>query len=148
MGDHPKQQVEYNGKVADAVIIFPYGMYANMPADVLAVKLAVNSDAENRVVIGCAPPNRPNLAAGEVAIYHPDTGDMIKISSAGITITASKVTVEAPEIMLDGNVSITGDAAIDGNLTVGPLAKDFLTHTHIGSPTAPVGPVSPTGVVL
>lgn len=134
-GDYPIQQVEYKGKVADAVVIFPYGMYANIAADTLALKVHAQGDAENRAVIGCVPPDRPALNEGEIAIYHPGSGAVIKLTSAGVTIEASSIT-------LDGDVAITGD------LTVGPLAKDFLTHVHAGSPTAPTGPVTPTGVLV
>jgi len=146
--DQPKQQVEYMGKVADAVIIYPYGMAANIPADVLALKVAVNGDPENRAVIGCGAPNMPALNEGEVAIYHPVSGDIIKMTASGIEIISSNVTINAANMTLDGDVTITGDAAVKGDLTVGPLAKDFLTHTHIGSPTAPAGAITPTGVVI
>ncbi len=75
----PKQQMEYMGKVADGIMIFPYGMHANIPADVLALMFAVGGDPDNRSAIGFMDPaaTRPTLADGEAAFYHPPTGNFI-----------------------------------------------------------------------
>ncbi len=134
-GQVPKQQLSYKDKVANAVVLFPYGICSNIPEDTLAVFGDINGQSENRVIFGCTDDSRPSLSSGEVAVYHPETGATIKMNSNGT-------------ISITGDVNFTGDVSIDGNLTVGPSAKDFLTHTHIGSPTAPVGAISPTGAVV
>ena len=48
----PAQQMEYLGKVADGVMLFPYGMHGNVPADVLALIGSVQGNPDNRVAIG------------------------------------------------------------------------------------------------
>lgn len=142
-GDYPIQQLEYMGKTAEGSALFPYGLHANMPADVLVLIGSVYADEPNRVVIGCIPPGRPTLSPGEVALYHPGTGSIVKMKASGdIELKGTNVTIDATQ------TTITGDVDIDGNLTVGPLDTDFLTHTHVGSPTAPLGAISPTGIVV
>ena len=68
------QQVEYLGKVADCLIVFPYGIHGNIPADALALMLSVQGNPDNRAAIAWTPKIRPQLADGEVAYYHPPTG--------------------------------------------------------------------------
>lgn len=134
-GQLPVQQVEFMGQVGDSIMVFPFGMHANVSEDALAVMFSIQGDAENRAAIGMSE-SRPVLSAGEVAIYHPDTGAIVKMKSDG------NIELQA------ANINIIGDVAISGKLTVGPLDKDFLTHIHVGSPTAPVGAITPTGVLI
>lgn len=116
-GQFPIQQIEYSGKVSDAVIIWPFGLFANVPADNLGIMFAVNAQAENRAVLLTAG-SRPSLAEGEVALYHPGSGSVIKMAANGdVEITA-------------GTVKITGDAEITGALVV--AGRDFATHVHSG----------------
>ena len=133
----PKQQMEYMGKVADGIMIFPYGMHANIPAEVLALMFAVGGDPDNRAAIGFMDPgkSRPTLADGEVAFYHPGTdafiiwratGDLeIKTGTGGtkdINITAGAINITA-------DVNITGDTAFTGLVTAN--GKDISdTHGH------------------
>ncbi len=139
-GPYSKQQVTYNGKTADAITVSPYGIYANIPVGELALSGAVGGNSENRIIIGCVPSNVPKLSSGEVAVYHPESGAMIKLSADGsIEIKADTVTVTA------GNANFTGDLIVDGDLAVGATMRDFLTHTHLylpgPLPSAPTGPV-------
>lgn len=73
----PVQQVEYMGKVADTFMVFAYGHHANVTADALALMLSVQGNPDNRAAIAGTPKNRPKLASGEVAYYHPPTGSFI-----------------------------------------------------------------------
>ena len=73
----PVQQMEYLGKVADGIIVFPYGVHANVPADSLALMFAVEGNPENRAAIAWTPKDRPTLKDGEVAFYHPPTDAFI-----------------------------------------------------------------------
>ena len=134
-GQFPVQQVEYLGKTGDTVVVYPFGFHANAEVDNLVFMSDVHGQAENRAAVVTSG-SRPDLAAGEVAVYHPGSGSIIKMKADG------DIEMAAP------NVNIIGDVAISGDLTVGPLAKDFITHVHVGSPTAPVGAVSPTGVLI
>lgn len=67
------QQMGYLGKVADGIIIFPYGIHGNVPPGALALMFAVQGNPDNRAAIAWTPKDRPKLAEGEVAFYHPPT---------------------------------------------------------------------------
>lgn len=75
-----------------------------------------------------------------------------------IDITAnSNATLTAPTINLNGNTTIDGTLDVTG-VTTAPTVeattsltvagKEMSGHTHSGSPTAPSGPVSPTGAPI
>lgn len=80
------------------------------------------------------------------------------LTDGNIKIDAdTKVTLTAPDTDIIGKVNITGDTKVTGNFevtgdtTLGAVVTSngvdiSATHTHTGSPTAPSGPVSPTGV--
>jgi len=112
-------------------------------------------------------PNTERLHKFSDAMFFPDTFKEWVISGANadaavwqsldgtvcISLHAGKVRIEAPLIELatplldivatqtniSGNVAITGASLTHNGINVGD------THTHAGSPTAPDGPVSPTG---
>lgn len=158
------QKMEYRGKIAEGLIVFPYGVHGNVPADALALMFAVGGDPENRAAIAWTPNTRPQLAAGEVAFYHPPTmgwviwrasGDLeiqtgnggtgnALVTCANATVTASEsVTVDTPE------TTITGNATIDGNLTVGG-DFDLAGNADLGAggqPIARVGDSVAGGVI-
>lgn len=187
----PIQQLSYNGKVADAEIIFPYGVHANLSADnnTLCVVFAVDGQEDYRAAMGYTPSLRPKpLAEGEVVFYHPltqskihfrnngdididvngENGDLnatikkdLNITVAGdatIDITGT-ATVNAPTTNWTGNINVTGNVDIDGDLDVSGATtlSNVVTsagknisnnHRHVGSPTAPTGPRSNTGVTI
>ncbi len=168
------QQMEYLGKVADGLIVFPYGLHGNVPPDAFALMFSVGGDPEKRAAIAWTPKDRPKLAEGEVAFYHPptdafmiwrangdldiETGDKgsanININCKQANITASQsVKIDTPETIFTGNVTIDVNLTVTGETklssTVTSNGKDISdTHTHIGSPTAPGGPISETGEVV
>lgn len=57
--------------------------------------------------------------------------------------------IKVSSLTLDGDLSVLGDVGSTGTVTgdvdVMGGSKSLLNHTHLGSPTAPDGPVSPTG---
>ena len=127
------QQMEYLGKVADGLIVFPYGLHGNVPPDSLALMFAVQGNPDNRAAIAWAPKDRPKLAEGEVAFYHPPTdafmiwranGDLdIETGSKGganININCKQANITASESVTFTTplATFTGDVAIDGNLQV------------------------------
>ena len=136
------QQMEYLGKVADGVTVFPYGMHANVPADFLALMFAVQGNPDNRLAIPFNTSKRPTLAAGEVAFFHPLLPNLIiKLQANGKLLVKSGVSVDvdAPEATFSGNVTVAGNVQIDGDLTVTgtSTAADHTsggisgkTHTH------------------
>ena len=151
----PVQQVEYLGKVADSIISFSYGVHGNIPKDTLVLIGTVQGDASNRVVLGVVPTDRPKMAPGETCVYHPPTGTIIHFLEDGdLNVkSAVKVTVDAPEAVFTGNVQIDGNLTVTGDTTLSDTVtsngKDISdTHSHAGSPTAPTGGISNTGVPI
>lgn len=125
------QQIEYMGKVADALMIFPYGVHANVPEDAFGISFSIQGNPDNRGAIAWVPKGRPKLAGGEVAFYHPPTdafliwrsnGDLdIETGNSGtgkINIVASDVTINATLTTIDGDLTVTGNTELDGDLTV------------------------------
>jgi phage gp45-like len=171
-GQFATQTMEYLGKVADGLMVFPYGMHGNVPEDALALMFSIQGSPDNRAAIGWTPKDRPTLKGGEVALYHPPTdafliwresGDLdietgsggtanVNINCKQANITASEsVTVDSPlavftgNVEIDQNLTVTGDSILSSTVTSN--GKDISdTHNHGGSPTAPAGPVSNTGV--
>lgn len=96
------QQVEYSGKIGDCLMIFPYGLHANLTPDSLVAMFSVGSDASNRAGIGWTADTRPDLKEGEVAVYHPRSGTLIKLNESGgiNVVSVSEVTVDAPKVTL------------------------------------------------
>ncbi len=164
----PVQQIEYLGKVANTKMIFPYGLYGNVPVGAFGVAWSIQGNPDNRVTMAWTPKNRPKLEAGEVAFYHPPTeafmiwrvnGDLdietgnggggnvnIMCSEANVMASTS-ITFDTPAATFTGDLTVDGDTALSSVVTSG--GKDISdTHLHIGSPTAPTGSVSNTGAPL
>lgn len=121
----PTQQVEYMGKTADCLIVFPYGIHGNVTPEALALMFAVQGDESNRAAIAYTPKNRPQMANGENCIYHPPTGSIIhfrangdiEVTSGGtVNVKANFVNVDAPNATFTGNVQIDGNLHVNGNI--------------------------------
>lgn len=191
------QQIEYLGKAADTLMVYPYGMHANLPPnDTLTVTFSIEGHAESRASIGWTPQLRPDLESGEVAYYHPfsnslaifrNNGDIdidtvkdgdsnnININTNDLNITVGgNVTLDvtgdvtttvggSATIDVTGNTDVTtplmtlnGDMQVNGTIdATGIIHSDIdvtgpsislESHTHLGSPSAPSGPVSNTGL--
>lgn len=138
-GQFAIQQMEYLGKLANGLIVFPYGLHGNVPADSLALMFAVGGDADNRAAIAWTPKDRPKLTEGEVAFYHPPTdgyviwrknGDLDISSTAKVKVVATgDVEVTSPTVNITGDVNIVGNTAFTGTVTAN--GKDISdTHSH------------------
>jgi phage baseplate assembly protein gpV len=129
-GQFPVQPVTYLGKDADCLMLFPYGFYAVLTTDALVAMLAMHGQEENRAGLGYTPQTRPSLAEGEVAVYHPTTGTMIKLQADG------DVLVSAPNVRFTGNVDIDGDLNVDGATTLSASVTSNgvnISDTHVHS---------------
>ena len=85
------------------------------------------------------------LNAAPVQYIQFTEGGIIVHSPSAVTVEAPVVNVNATTINSTGNLTHTGNAAFIGAMTNN--GKNIgSTHTHAGSPTAPNGPVTPTGV--
>lgn len=162
----PIQQISYMGKTADCVMVFPYGMHGNASEDSIVLMFGVNGDSANRAGIPGTPQERPKMAANEFCMYHPKTqsiihfknnGDIdidtvknqsgnININTTQANVTASdSVTIDTPETTITGNLTVQGDTSLTDTVTSNGVDISD-THTHSGSPSAPSGAVSNTGV--
>jgi phage gp45-like len=159
-------QIEYLGKTANCLLVFPYGLDANPGPDALTLLLAAQGASGAKLGIADDPQNRPkNLANGEVALYHPGSGsllhfresgdldiDTIKGAQGNVNINADTVNLTvtnsvevAGDLNVSGDFDVTGDTSLGANVTSN--GKDISdTHAHIGSASAPSGPVTNTGV--
>jgi hypothetical protein len=108
-GQFPLQQTEYLGKVADTIMIFPYGMHANVDGDSLALLLAIGGNLDNRAAIPTSMNRRARLASGEVTIYSPLTGSAVTFLANG-------------DIKIDAAGDIIGTAAGDVSISAGGAA--------------------------
>ena len=86
----------------------------------------------------------PGLFALNQALQSDPDNVVIKFSGASIALTTSgEVQIIAP-----GGLTVTGDVTVSGNIVASEVTgggKVLSSHTHIGSPTAPSGSISPTG---
>ena len=157
------QQVGYNGDAKDAEIWAPYGMSYNLPPDCLCLYAQIGGDQGNLVVLPDRSQDRvKDLKEGEVAFFNPLTktrtiyrknGDM-EIVTAGengdFNLTVKGVAnIDIPTTNWTGDINLTGDIIQTGSITNDQTTSsgiDLDGHTHTGSPTAPTGAVSDTGV--
>lgn len=131
----PSQQMEYLGKVADGAMVFPYGIHGNIPADVLALMVSVQGNPDNRAVIGVIPKDRPKLADGEVAFYHPPTDAFIIWRSTGeLDIETGDngtkdINIKASSVNITGDLQVSGDFNVDGTATLGGSGGAAIART-------------------
>lgn len=161
----PVQQITYNGKAVDCVMLNPFGFHANLDPDTMVGVFAVEGDESNRFAMGGHTKTRPKLAQGEVAVFHPKTQSIIKFEADGtisINTAAKDVNITAANVNIDGNLTVSGTSGLEGAVSAGAtvtatgaVAGSTITangsgrtldgHSHTGSATAPTGPVSNTG---
>ncbi len=138
-------QISFLGKVSDAVVISPYGMHSNIPLDSLSLVCSIQGHSANKAILGVTPKDRPELKEGEVAIYHQSGSTIILKDNGDIDLTPGSGVIN-----MSGDANISGDLAVSGNTALADVTSNGVnigsTHTHTGSPTAPDGPVAPTGV--
>lgn len=179
-GDVPITQVQSYAQADDAAVIWPYGMHGNLPINSTTVTFLINGQSENRAIIGYRPDLRQKgLKEGEMIFgnfvtksttFYDDEGNIVvncendeKVTikgaseinianDANITVGGT-ATLTAPESVVDGNLTVTGNFEAQGSTTLSSTVtsggKDISdTHTHVGSPTAPTGPISNTGAVV
>lgn len=172
--NYPEQQTSFIGRIGDYTIIYPYGMYCDLPNNTLLRQ--VGSGASIPVTVK----RESDAARGEIVLFNPTTttrvilrnnGDIdILADGSNLNVKAKQVNVEADDVNVDAkNINMTSEIInLEGtaeiNLTSleinmnGPMAstgaltsngKDISsTHKHEGSPTSPNGPITDTGEVV
>ena len=154
------QQVGYNGKAEDAEIYAPYGMSYNLPPDSLCLYVQIGGDQGNLVVLPDRSQDRvKDLKAGEVAFFNPltksrtiyrENGDIDVTVHGNVNLVVDGVAnVEIPTTNWTGDINLTGEIVQTGTITNDQTTSNGILldgHTHIGSPSAPLGGVTDTGV--
>lgn len=156
---YPDQQAEIMGRVGDYIVVFPYGLYCDLPGDALAEEI------KHGMLIPITVIRPDDVEQGEPVFYHPVTNTRIiprNDGSLDIIANGQAVNIQCDNanVNADANINLTaplttiaGDLTVTGNTTLGATVtsngKDISdTHVHNGSPTSPAGPVSPTGVPI
>jgi len=126
-----------------------YGFTGTPPADGKAEALVVfvGANRDHPVVVGLEHrPTRPkNLPAGTVVLYNSSDGTRITLDPDGrIRIDSPlELVLTAPDITLDGELAVTGDAEI-GGISFGDLVAAYNSHTHTDPQGGSTGPPSTT----
>lgn len=129
-GAYPIQQITYLGKTADAVMLFPYGLHANVDGDSIGPVFVFNGTDENRGMLPTSMTRRSKLGSGDVELYSP--------------VSRSRVTIRA-----NGNVEVDGaDVSVtaSGNATV--TAGGDITATASGTLNASAASASITAATI
>lgn len=113
---YPVQQISYQGKAADMLMLFPYGTHANVPNGALATLFAMEGDAGNKAGFAYTPKDRPvDLEPGEVAFYHPATKTFIKLRNSGNLEIDTNVEDSGGNLVINSaaaTVNTTGDTTV------------------------------------
>ena len=152
---YPVRQVTYMGKPALAMMLEPYGLHANVPAETLTLLLNVLANPDAKIGIPSSPVGRPAAAKGEVVLFHPGSSakvhlreDEVEVSAAGASIVidptgAITITpVTGLPVTVDGNLIVTETLTVAQTLAVAGATtlaavtaggKDIgATHVHSG----------------
>lgn len=139
-GQYPKQRSTYMGRKINAVAVFPYGVHANVPPEQLALMFPCQG-----AQIPMDAAERPEMAEGDVAVYHPQTGSYIiwreggkldVVASGAVEVVAAgdvdvtsqgditavatgNANIQAAAINLMGATTVTGNLTVGGTLTLG-----------------------------
>jgi len=171
-GKYSIQQINYMGKTTPCLVVFPYGMHANLPLDCLGTILSCNADEGNLHMFPHLSEERiKGLKPGEVIFFHPKTksynhyknngdidvfakGDYI-LNCNNYNITAKQninlnagqdINAEASNFNITAKLNVNGDTKFTGSVSANDFPIDE-THNHGGPETAPDGPVTDTGTV-
>lgn len=150
---YPYSQVTYNGKVANAMTVSPYGLYSQAPINSLALMFQMFGEEENLAAICFDPESRfKGLASGDVVVGNPLTGSYIKfpmtkeltITSASdlilnvtgnVTINCNNAQINAESVNIDGAFNVVGGNLSnlgDGGSAIARVGDTVLVNTTTG----------------
>jgi phage baseplate assembly protein gpV len=92
--------------------------------------MAGNGNSEERMHLSTSMLVRPTLVSGEVCMFHPDTGSIVRMDSNG------NITMTAPEITINGNLTVTGTIDATDEITSGSITMTGHRHTITGGSSA------------
>ncbi len=137
-GQYPIQQGTYLGRVTDMMVLFPFGMHANLPVDQLGLLI----DLEGRIFMGTSAIGRITVEEGELVLYHPKTKSKIHFKDNGNINVESMgdVNVKASNVNIDASVTNlgVGGAAIarQGDTVEVTVVGGSSAGTHSGTITS------------
>tara|TARA_R110002110_G_scaffold64634_8_gene178591 strand:+ start:2421 stop:2936 length:516 start_codon:yes stop_codon:yes gene_type:complete len=109
-----------------------YGFTTHPPTGLEALVAFVGGNRSHGIVlaVGDRKFRLRNLASGEVALYD-DQGQKVYIRRDGILVESDfKITLRAPQILIDGAVHITGATTSDADIAAEGVSLEH--HTHGG----------------
>ena len=123
--DWPYQSIEYLGLGSVPSISWtPYGLHSSPPPDSVCLLVCLQGDEGARVHMAGSPDKRPVvIAEGEVVIYHPKSGSYMRFLDDG------NITIKAPTVTVEGNLTVTGDTALGAKVTSNDVDISD-THKH------------------
>ena len=140
--DWPYQTVEYLGSgPAPSIPWTPYGLHSSPPPGTTCLLVCLQGDEGARVHMAGSPNKRPVvIAEGEVVIYHPKSGSYMRFLDDG------NITIKAPTVTVEGNLTVTGNTALGATVTSNGVDISD-THKHgamglTGDGGPAVGPVT------
>lgn len=125
-GQFHTQQLEYLGKTANTLMVFPYGLHSNCTPDSSALMFSSQDNPEAKAAIAWTPKNRPQMASGEVTLYHPETNSIISwrkggnleiTTEADIDATCANATIDCDNLTANVGSSVTLDAGSSVDIT-------------------------------
>jgi hypothetical protein len=145
-GQFPVQQVEFMDNPADAFIVFPYGMHANVANDALGLLFAANGDEQELAALMTSAKDRiKGLAQNEVIFFHPKSKTFTHYRNSGdldVSVNGSEnVTITKNWNILvggDANISVGGDSNLiaDGDINSTSGGDTNITSTGNANVTA------------
>jgi hypothetical protein len=135
----PEQQGIALGRVGNYVVVYPYGMYCDLPDNALFKEIAPG------VVVPVTTDRPDDAEQGEPVFFHPGTNSRIIARKNG-----DLDLMPAGVVNVKSSMVVTGGFTVEGETELGAVVtSDGVdisgTHKHDGSATAPLGPTSPTG---
>jgi len=156
----PVAQITSLEKVADCVILYPYGLYANAPTGALGVMFCMEGDEQNKAaIVNVTDARVKNLKEGEVVTGNPITGSCIKFDKdKNMVLTVNndlQISVNNDnQVTINGsyNLTVAGQANLqasqfnfNGNIVVNGT---ITANDGGGSVTMSGGALTTTGDVI
>lgn len=144
---YPEQQGVSLGRVGDYTVIFPYGSYADLPADALLLEVAPG------VAVPVTVKRPSDTKQGEPVFFHPGTntriilknnGDLDVVAEGkGVNITSKnvKVTADAAEVKASGDVKLE---AVNVDVKASTAVNIDSPQTNIGVGGIPIARLGDT----
>lgn len=126
---YPDQQAAFLGRIGDYTIVFPYGLYADLPAETLLKEIAP------KVAVPVTVDRPSDTEQDEPVLFHPATGTRIIMRNNGDVdiIAAGDVNVQAANVTMTGNLTVQGNTSLGATVTSN--GKDISdTHGHTQDP--------------